>query len=135
MKSWLIILIILVLAGVGYAVYGHEKKSTPYTANTTSTKTTSSSTTKPTATDAVVIKDMAFSPASITVQAGATVTWTNNDTMSHTITETDGKTGPDSSDVAPGGTYSFTYKTVGTFKYHCTIHPSMTGTVTVTPST
>ncbi len=84
--------------------------------------------------NAVSIKDMAFTPADITVKQGATVSWTNNDSIAHTVTETDGQTGPDSSSVDPGATYSFTFTKAGTYHYHCSIHPSMTGTVTVTQS-
>jgi len=73
-----------------------------------------------------------FSPASITVKKGTAVTWTNKDAVTHTVTENDEQKGPDSGDLASGKTYSFTYDTVGTFKYHCAIHPNMTGTVTVT---
>jgi len=87
---------------------------------------------KATATDTVAIKDFAFSPANITVKAGTTVTWTNQDSTAHTVTETDGKTGPDSGTLEQGKTYSFTYTTAGTYSYHCSFHSSMTGTVTVT---
>jgi plastocyanin len=75
---------------------------------------------------------MAFSPNSITVKKGTTVTWTNNDSTTHTVQETDGKSGPKSDNIAPGGTYTFTFVAAGSFAYHCSIHPSMTGTVTVT---
>ena len=84
------------------------------------------------ATDTVAIQNFAFTPVSITVKKGTKVTWTNKDSTAHTVTENDGKSGPASSDVNPGQTYSFTYNTVGTFQYHCSIHPSMTGSVTVT---
>jgi len=75
---------------------------------------------------------MAFSPADMTVKAGTTVTWTNNDVVSHTVVESDGQTGPASSTLTPGNTYSFTFNTAGTYHYHCTIHPTMTGTITIT---
>jgi plastocyanin len=75
---------------------------------------------------------MAFSPADITVKKGTTVTWTNQDSVAHTVVETDGQDGPKSNDLNNGQSYTFTYNTVGAFKYHCSIHPMMTGTVTVT---
>lgn len=87
---------------------------------------------KAVATDTVTIANFAFSPADITVKKGTTVTWTNKDSAAHTVTETDGKAGPASSDLPQGKSYSFTYDTVGTFAYHCSIHPDMIGTVTVT---
>lgn len=85
-----------------------------------------------TATSSVTIDNFAFSPASITVKKGTTVTWTNKDSATHTVTENDGQNGPDSGDLANSKSYSFTYNTAGTFKYHCSIHPDMLGTVTVT---
>jgi plastocyanin len=85
-----------------------------------------------TATDTVKIQNYAFSPANITVKKGTTVTWTNEDSVGHTVTESDGQTGPASPTIQQGKTYSFTFNTVGTFHYKCTIHPYMTGTVAVT---
>jgi plastocyanin len=78
----------------------------------------------------VAITNFAFSPATVTIKAGAAVTWTNNDSVSHTITADDASW--DSGSIANGGTFSHTFATAGTFTYHCAIHPSMKGTVTVT---
>jgi plastocyanin len=80
---------------------------------------------------AVSIKDFAFSPASDSVPTGSKVTWTNNDTTAHTVTFDDGSA--DSGNLAPGSTFDHTFAAAGTFAYHCTIHSSMHGTVTVTP--
>jgi plastocyanin len=55
------------------------------------------------------------------------VTWTNNDSVAHTVTGTDFA----SSQLAPGSTFSHKFTTAGSFDYHCSIHPSMTGNVTV----
>jgi len=79
---------------------------------------------------AVTIKGFAFDPASISVTVGTTVTWTNEDGTAHTVTFDSG--GVDSGHLATGATYSRTFDAPGTFAYHCAIHPSMTGTVTVT---
>lgn len=87
---------------------------------------------KPASTNQVTINNFAFGPADITVKKGTKVTWTNQDSTSHTVTETDGKTGPDSKTLSNGQSYSFTYNNTGSFSYHCSIHPEMTGTVTVT---
>ncbi len=78
---------------------------------------------------AVTIADFAFSPATITVAIGTTVTWTNKDTTAHTVTLDDGSATSD--DIAPGSTYQHAFTTAGTFTYHCKIHPTMTATVTV----
>jgi plastocyanin len=77
----------------------------------------------------VVIKGFAFDPASITIKAGESVTWTNQDSPTHTITADNGEF--DSGNIASGATYSFTFAKAGTYPYHCTIHPSMKGTVVV----
>jgi plastocyanin len=82
--------------------------------------------------DAVTISGFAFSPASITVPVGTKVTWTNQDTATHNIISDDGSTFS-SPGVPNGGTFSFTFTAAGTFAYHCGIHPSMKGTVIVTP--
>ena len=76
----------------------------------------------------VTIKDFAFSPASLEVAVGASVTWTNEDSAPHTVT---GDDGIDSGNLAQGKSYSHAFKTAGTYAYRCSIHPSMTGTVTV----
>lgn len=81
-------------------------------------------------TDKVAITDFAFTPATIKIKKGTTVTWTNNDSVEHTVTaQKDG--GPDSELLAQGKTYSFTFNEVGTFDYFCKPHPNMTGTVIV----
>jgi predicted lipoprotein with Yx(FWY)xxD motif/plastocyanin len=79
--------------------------------------------------NAAEIRGFAF-PANVTVVAGATVTWTNADSAPHTVTADDGAF--DSGDINQGGTYQRSFASAGTFKYHCTIHPTMTGSVTVT---
>ena len=74
-----------------------------------------------------------FSPLSITVKVGTAVTWTNSDPTSvHTVTSDNG-TSFNSGNIAIGSTYTFTTTVTGTFPYHCTLHPSMTGTLIVTP--
>lgn len=91
----------------------------------------SASQTQPVSATAVAITDFAFSPASITVKKGTTVTWTNNDSSEHTVTRT-GNTGPDSQLFGKGETFSYTFTEAGTFNYFCEPHPSMKGTVVVT---
>ena len=75
------------------------------------------------------MKDIAIDPTSLTVKAGYTVTWTNNDSFAHHLVGDNGEF--DSGDMAGGGTFSFTFATPGTVAYHCSIHPTMKGTVTV----
>ena len=77
----------------------------------------------------VSIMGMAYSPATLTVTAGTTVTWTNNDTMAHTVTADDNSF--DSGTMNPGAKYSKVFSTAGTISYHCTIHPTMKASVVV----
>jgi plastocyanin len=77
----------------------------------------------------IFLQNMAFSPSSKTVAVGTTVTWTNLDNVGHNVTST---TGVFSSGLLNmNGTFSFTFSTAGIYNYKCTIHPSMTGTITV----
>jgi plastocyanin len=80
-------------------------------------------------TQSVTIQNFAFAPASISVAAGSTVTWTNKDAVAHTSTSD--ATGWDSGALAQNASFSHKFDTPGTFTYHCLFHPNMTGTVTV----
>jgi plastocyanin len=71
----------------------------------------------------------AYNPNPITMSVGGTVTWMNNDSITHTSTSDGGSW--DSGTMAPGASFSHTFQTAGTFQYHCAIHPNMVGTVTV----
>lgn len=76
----------------------------------------------------VVIANLAFDPATITVPTGTTVAWTNDDAVPHTVTSTDGAF--DSGIFDPGGSFAFTFNEPGSFSYVCQLHPQMQGTVT-----
>ncbi|GAA2926105.1 hypothetical protein GCM10020221_22570 [Streptomyces thioluteus] len=78
----------------------------------------------------VSIRDFAFIPDSLTVNAGDTVTWTNEDGTDHTVTADDGSF--NSGRFGQGRTFSHTFTLSGPFPYHCDIHREMRGTVTVT---
>ena len=69
-----------------------------------------------------------YSPRTVTVQVGGTVVWSNRDTEKHTTVS---DTGVWTSDIAPGADFSRTFPTAGKFDFHCSIHPGMTGTITV----
>ena len=77
----------------------------------------------------VVISGFQYDPETVTIQAGGKVTWQNQDSTEHTATLDDGSftTG----DLAEGKLKSESFKTPGTFTYHCEIHPQMKGTVEV----
>jgi plastocyanin len=82
-----------------------------------------------TTTTTVSIQDFFFSPANVSVPAGTTVTWVNEGNVPHTVTSDDGQF--DSGVLMPGDSYTVMFKGQGTITYHCMIHPSMTGSVTV----
>lgn len=78
----------------------------------------------------VVINNFAFSPQSATISAGDTVTWRNDQNVGHTVTSNSG--GELNSPVlGQGQTYVHVFNSVGTYAYHCTPHPTMTGSVIV----
>jgi plastocyanin len=81
---------------------------------------------------AVQIVNFAFEPPKLTVKAGTTVTWTNQDTAIHSIKDTSSLATPVSQDLAKGGTFSITYGRPGSYSYICGIHNYMTGSVEVT---
>ncbi len=74
--------------------------------------------------------NFAFSPATLTIKEGDTVTWTNNDNAPHTITS-DSDSEIDSSPFENGQTFSHTFSQAGTYKYHCAVHTGMRGEVVV----
>jgi plastocyanin len=78
---------------------------------------------------AVRIADFAFTPDSRSAKVGDSVKWTNEHSATHTVTADDGAF--DSGKLAPGKAFSFTFDKAGTFAYHCNVHQSMKGTVTV----
>ncbi len=78
----------------------------------------------------VTMKNIKFDPANVTVKAGETVTWVNEDSVGHDVTADDFKSGSPGG-IQNGGTYKHTFKAAGTFKYVCTVHPGMEGSVTV----
>jgi amicyanin len=78
----------------------------------------------------VSMADIKFDPAEITINAGDTVTWTNNDSVGHDVTGDDFKSG-DAGGMQNGDTFEHTFNEAGTFDYVCTVHPGMEGTVVV----
>jgi plastocyanin len=77
----------------------------------------------------IVMKNFDFSPMAITVTHGTTVTWKNKDGEPHTVVSIDGTFRSPALDQ--DDTFKFTFKKPGVYKYLCTIHPKMMGTITV----
>lgn len=80
----------------------------------------------------VTIKDMSFSLANMTVAQGTTVRWTNSDSVAHTVTSDTSLF--NSPSLSNSDTWTYTFNDLGTFNYHCAIHPMMKGSITVKPS-
>lgn len=77
----------------------------------------------------VTIDNFSFSPATLTVSSGTTVTWSNQDDMVHTVTAADRAFS--SKGLETGDTYAHTFTAPGTYTYFCALHPHMTATVIV----
>jgi plastocyanin len=115
MKRSLVVLIVAVLP-----VFGPPGISQAMSADRTA----------PTAAKTVKMVNFAFQPATISIQRGTKVVWRNTSTTNHTSTSDTGVW--DSGIVAPGASFSRVFRARGTFKYHCSIHPTvMKGTVKV----
>lgn len=119
------VLVVIMLA-VGAYLFTRRDDGGMNTASTTNNTATNNTTT---AKNTVVMQNSAFSPATITVNKGDTVTWVNNDPMTHRVAADDGSF--DLGDQANGASVSHTFTQAGTYAYHCTIHPFMKGTVIV----
>jgi len=70
-----------------------------------------------------------FTPDFLLIEVGDTVTWVSTDTLPHTVTSNNGSWAE--LDLPAGGSASHTFTAVGTYTYHCSLHPTMTGTVEV----
>jgi plastocyanin len=115
-------------AGCGSSDNGSSSSADKKPAKTT--KSTSGGAKAP----SVTYKDIAIHPTALSVKKGTSVTWTNEDSVGHDVTSTGGpakfKSGP-SGGMAQGATFKHTFTKPGTYKYVCTVHPNMTGSVTV----
>ena len=78
----------------------------------------------------VSLQGFAFSPSTLTIKKGDTVTWTNLDSIEHTVTSDSGNE-LDSALLSKGQAYSHTFDTAGTFGYYCIRHPNMKAKIIV----
>lgn len=88
----------------------------------------------PPASNQVILQGNAFSPSSMTVPVGTTVTWVNKDSYNHTVTSgasrtPDGKF--DSGNLGGNGTFSHKFDAAGTYNYYCKLHSNMSASITV----
>jgi len=75
------------------------------------------------------IDNFTFAPQSLTIKAGTTVTWTNEDDIPHTVVAT--AKAFKSKVLDTDDKFSFTFTTAGSYEYFCSLHPHMTGTIVV----
>ena len=84
--------------------------------------------------NSVIITNFAFEPHELNVTVNSSVSWTNEDTVPHTIvTDKDAAAEIKSANLNKGDTFEYNFTKIGTYPYHCSIHPSMTGVIQVTP--
>ncbi len=141
---WQWILIYVVIGGVIYGLiyYFVIAKKGGYSYNSSSPSQTvaqpstapamTGSQTAPSTTssqNAVQIKNMSFSPATLTVKVGDKVTWTNQDSIGHSATAGDNSF--DTGVLSTGQSGSASFNKAGTYTYHCSVHPTMKGTIVV----
>lgn len=131
MNNKVIIGIVVLIIVVGGAFFFLSKSNKMQQQSSTSQMqpTTQSGISPAMAKNAVTIQNMAFSPASLTVKVGDKVTWTNQDAVGHSATADDNSF--DTGVIAQGQSGSTTFTKAGTYMYHCSVHPSMHGTIIV----
>ena len=115
-----IILVVVVILGLKYSgLYGMSTmKSSPPPSSLVVPANT------------VIIQGNSFNPEVLNVKVGQKVTWTNNDSYTHTVTGDDGSF--DSGNLGAGQSFIFAFSKAGTYTYHCSIHTFMTAKVVVT---
>jgi plastocyanin len=128
MKILAIIGILAIVLIAGCTQY-QTPTSTPSPSTTPTVTPTPTPTTMPQLRE-IVIKNFAFSPSDITINVGGTVTWTNQDSMIHTVTSDTGSE-LDSGNMATGQSFSHKFSKAGTFAYHCILHPGMKAQIVV----
>lgn len=105
---------IIMTAGVGCPTTSPETQTTPAPVN---------------GEQAVAISNFSFQPKDVTIPVGTTIVWTNQDTAPHAILADDGSFSSES--LTMNSIHRRVFTTPGSFPYHCSIHPTMHGTITV----
>jgi len=126
MNNKLIIGGVVVAVIIGGLWYFSQKQYQP-TQNQPATQQTAQEPQTTVTANTVTLQNFSFTPATLTVKEGATVTWVNEDSVTHKIRSDTFN----SSDLNKGDTFDFTFTTKGSFDYSCSIHPSMTGKIIV----
>ena len=133
MKAVLIILLVIILIAGGLLYYNSQQNQIPNSQenNLPSNENQISNNEIPVSMDEKVsIKGFSFSPKTITIKSGTTISWTNEDSAGHTVTSDSGKE-LDSKLLSKGESYEHTFSNTGTYSYHCIPHPYMKGIIIV----
>jgi plastocyanin len=85
---------------------------------------------KPASAAEIKIDNFSFGPATVTIPAGTTITWTNNDDVPHVVSSDDNKMFK-SKALDTDDRFSFTFTKPGTYNYYCAIHPKMVAKIVV----
>lgn len=117
-------------AGCGDDDNDTDSGSAGATSAETTTAVTGAAPEPETAPGEVVMKGIMFKPKEITVKVGDTITWRNDDPVDHDVTDT-ATSKFKSETMGEGDTFEYTAEEAGTIEYVCTIHPGMTGSITV----
>ncbi|MFC9892351.1 cupredoxin family copper-binding protein [Nocardia sp. NPDC127579] len=103
----------------------------PAATSTTKTTATVTTTAAPRSTVTIDVDDMKFSPDTVTVRVGDTVTWKFDDKVPHSVQGIGDKAMGINSPIFDQGEWSYTFTAAGTYRYLCSLHPEMRGSVTV----
>jgi glucose/arabinose dehydrogenase/plastocyanin len=120
MVMWVVVALVILGVVIGGVVFYNNSQNSGKTTNTS---------TQNVASGVITIQNYSFSPSSITISKGDTVTWQNNDSAIHRIVADDNSF--DLGDVSNSGTSKYIFDKAGTYSYHCSIHPEMKGVVVV----
>ncbi len=120
----------LLVAGCGGGDSGTAATTTKRPPQPTTTITQPTGDQKPAAV-IVHVGDMKFAPAEVTIKAGETVTWKFTDKVPHTVQGIGDKAMGINSPIIDKGEWSYTFTVPGSYRYLCSLHPEMRGTITV----
>jgi plastocyanin len=123
------VLVLIAVSIVGVVSCGSLSSTTISEATATVTAPANTSSTSTVTVSQIEIKNYAFIPVNVTIPSGTTVTWTNLDSILHTVTSQDGTF--DSGLFGQGESFSYVFNEPGEYDYYCIPHPYMTGKVTV----
>jgi plastocyanin len=123
------VVIIILISAVALFIHGSKSNMQNMNMQQTQNSSPSTSAKAPTGKNAVTIQNFAFSPATITIKKGQSITWTNEDSAGHSATADDNSW--DTTVLSQGQSKTLAFSKAGTFTYHCSVHPDMHGTVIV----